>query len=186
MSRGTHKLSEWVFRFLVIAATILMILSFTMPWWKATFTIGFSSDTSVVNVYGWGLRHSLTLLASYVTRDVTPLYQTILAWIYIGTIGSLAIVSTWVKGIKGQLLLAGTANTYILYAAISVFVVISNRVSHDNIPLQGATVIPLIEQMDFITVQSSLQPGYYLAYVAAGLLIILAMLRTLFFVKVSD
>ncbi len=167
----------WIFRMLVIASSALMISSFYMPWWIAVFTKGLSSSTGSVDIYGWGLSHSLTLLAGYVTEDVTPLYQSIIAWVYMGISVCLALGSTWLKSKKGQLILGGIGAVYMLYTAIAVFVVISNRIAYDHIPLQGSTVITLQNQMDFITVESGLCPGYYLAYAAGGLLIVLALIR---------
>jgi hypothetical protein len=179
MNKETGNLRMWLFRGLVIAAIALMIISFSRPWWVATFTSSLSYDMTAVNIYGWGLRHSLALLSSYVVKDATPYYQTILAWVYIGISGCLAFFSTWLKGKKGQLILGSIGVIYIVYAVITVFVVISHRVSYYLIPLQGTTQMILVSQADVIAVHSSLQAGYYLAYASGVMLIILAMFRSI-------
>lgn len=179
MNWNTINWRIWLSRVLVFASIVLMIVSFTMPWWTAVFTGQHGVVTTVsagtINIYGWGLRHNLIQLASYVQADVTPFYQTVLAWIYLGMSAGLAILSTWLRGIKGTLLLGGIGLIYIIYVIIAVFNVISNRVEDFSIPLQGATA-KFVEQ-NFVFIETSLQPGYYLVYAAGGLLILLALLR---------
>ncbi len=69
----------WLFRLLVAAVGGLMIASFIMPWWVGRFDTG-----QAINIYGWGLRHNLVSLSSYLVDDVTPIWQTVVAWVYVG------------------------------------------------------------------------------------------------------
>ncbi len=190
MKLETGNWGIWLFRVLVIAAIALMITSFTMPWWIARFADDVTSIDSqsagAVNIYGWGLRHNLTRLASYVQGDITPFYQTVLAWAYIGLSAGLALFFTCLKGKKGQLLPGIIGAAYIIYVAVAIFKVVSERIAYVQIPLEGLIVFPLIEQVGSITVLTSLQPGYYLAYAAGSILIILALFRGIFGIKACN
>lgn len=160
----------WLFRGLVAIIAGLMIASFIMPWWIADFGGGHT-----VNIYGYGLSHNLEELASYVAGDITPFYQTVLAWIYLTASVGLILFSTWLRGRKGQLLLGGIGLIHIAYVAIAVFVVISGRLADFDISLQGWSTLG--ESIMTASVYTTLRFGYYLTYVAGGMCIALALLR---------
>jgi hypothetical protein len=161
-----------------------MITSFAMPWWQASQleVRSYTSNISVTNaitIYGFGLRHNLTQLASYIKSDVTPLYQTVLAWIYIAVSVFLALVSTWLGRIKGTLLLGFIGIGYIVYAAAAGFLVIPQRLGAYGFALRGLSTI--YNAGAAVTMQANLSPGYYMAFITGGLFIILAVLH--FFIK---
>jgi len=170
----------WLFRVLLAIAAGLMIASFTMPWWIAEITheimVGLHG---IIEVYSYGLSHNLVELADYLSADVTPVYQTVLAWVYLAVSAGLILFSTWLKGRKGRWLLGGIGLIYIAYAAIAAFVVIANRTGDLGILLQGQSTLQggggFGEQT--ILISTGLQFGYYLAYAAGGLCITLALLR---------
>jgi hypothetical protein len=68
-----------LFQGMALIAAIMMIASFFMPWWMCKF-----SDSQAIWIHGWGLRHNLVGLASAVVADETPVYQSVLAWVYLG------------------------------------------------------------------------------------------------------
>jgi hypothetical protein len=136
-----------------------------MPWWTCKF-----SQTTGIWIYGWGLRHNLEQLSSYVSQDITPLYQTILAWVYIGLNITILFLSTFIKR-KIAFLLQGIVGLgYIAYALIAVYNVISNRVQQYSIPLQGRTSMG-----SGLNLQTSIQLGFYLALAAGSLIALLAI-----------
>jgi hypothetical protein len=158
-------LKSWLFRILVICAGALMLVSFILPWWTCRF-----SQTTGIWIYGWGLHHNLAQLSAYVSQDITPLYQTILAWVYLGFSIAILISSTFIKR-KIAFLFQGIIGLgYIAYALIAVYKVISDRVQQFSIPLQGRTSMG-----SGLTIQSSIQPGFYLALAAGGLIVLLAI-----------
>ena len=159
---------KWLFPVLVACAAGLMIASFIMPWWIGKFGGG----TESINIYGWGLRHSLVYLASYVDSDITPLWQTILAWIYVGLSVVLALFSTRLGKRKGSLLLGIIGAGLIVYAFVAVHMVITNRLADFWIPLEGFVLI-----QDGVSIHAKLQPGYILAYIAGGIWLGLAVVR---------
>jgi hypothetical protein len=152
-------------RILVMTVAILMILSFILPWWTCSF-----SQTTGIWIYGWGLRQVMAQLSAYVAQDITPLYQTILAWFYLGLSIAVLISSTFIKR-KIAFLLQGIVGLgYIAYALIAVYKVISNRVQQFSIPLQGRTSVG-----SGFNLQSSIQSGFYLALTAGGFIVLLAI-----------
>jgi hypothetical protein len=171
----------WLFRGLVAAAAALMVTSFTLPWWIANFseTAGVPG-TGNIWIYGWGLRHNLSQLAGYIAEDVTPFYQTVLAWIYIAVSVGLIFFSTLLRGRKGQLLLGGVGLIYTSYAAIAAFLVIANRTASFGIPLQGLSQQVGgggVVELTIFYIRTNLRFWYWLAYAAGGMCIVLALLR---------
>lgn len=166
------SLRVWLLRGLVCVAASLMIASFIMPWWTATIsTPRVNLPPDAIRIYGHGLEHSLVEMRRYVAADETPFYQTVLAWIYLAASVGLALSSTWLKGRKSSWLLGGIGLIYIAYAAIAGFVVIAGRLADLGLPLQGWGILQAA------SIRGTLQFGYYLAYAAGGMCIVLALLR---------
>jgi hypothetical protein len=166
----------WLYRALVAIACGLMLASFIMPWWTARLST-MPVNVDGIRIYGWGLRENLHLLAQYAASDVTPLYQIILAWIYMAVSIGLVLFSSWVKGRKGALLLGAISLIYIAYVLTAVFFVISRRLEHLSIPLQG--IASFIGQGKTLYIYTRLQHGYYLAYIAGGICFLLALTRNI-------
>jgi len=163
----------WLYRVLSAIACGLMLVSFIMPWWTAHITEVPSMDA--IRIYGYGLRHSLHELRSYIAEDETPLYQTILAWIYVAvSIGSI-MLSTWLKGNKGKWLLGSIGLIYIAYVAVAVFVVVAGRTGDLGISLQGWSTFR--GEAGVADIRASLRLGYYLAYSAGLACVLLALSR---------
>jgi hypothetical protein len=175
MKLNTANSRVWLFRGLVAVAAGLMIASFAMPWWSIddfTFQVPATLPLQTVRIYAYGLRHSLG--PGYLTEDKTPLYQTVLAWVYLGASVGLMFLSTWLKGRKSSWVLGGIGLVYIGYAAMAGFVVIASRLAFFGLPLQGWGGIP-----ETVTIHGALRLGYYLAYAAGGMCIALALLRNI-------
>jgi hypothetical protein len=167
MKWKTNSQRIWLFRFLVLIASVLMLISFIKPWW-----IGRFDATHTIRIYGWGLRDNMVSLASYLARDVTPLWKIMLAWIYVGISITLALFSTWLKRWWGSLLLGITGLGLISYAAVAINIVVKSRLMDFGIQLQGFASVQHV-----VSVYATLQKGYYLAYVAGGIMVILSLLR---------
>lgn len=157
----------WLFRILVIVAGVVIMASFVMPWWAGKF-----DAATGIWIYGWGLRHNLEELAAYAAQDATPLYQTILAWVYAGISVVLLLYSTFIKHKIAALVQAFVGIAYIAYALIAVYVVVADRIKGFNIALQGRTVLG-----NGLFIQCSIQPGFYLALAAGAFIVILAIIR---------
>lgn len=159
----------WLLRLLVLGACALMIVSFSKPWWIGTFSQG-----NAINIYGWGLRHDLYALASYIASDVTPTWQVVMAWAFLGVGTILALFSTWLKKWWGTLLLSIVGLGFALYAYVAINIIIKERLATFNIPLDGVAKIAAT-----LTINTNLQSWYQLAYIAGGILIALALFRLL-------
>ncbi|MFC1846454.1 hypothetical protein ACFLYS_00135 [Chloroflexota bacterium] len=175
----------WLFRILAAVAAGLMITSFIMPWWTANFEHFTESHPEAIRIYAHGLQHSLGDYSYFVYSDITPQYQTILAWAFLAVSAGLILFSIWLKGNKGRWLLGGVGLIYIAYTAIAAFVVISGRLSEFGISLQGWSTIEIIVEGteaisdQIISVLANLRFGYYLAYIAGAICILSALFRNI-------
>lgn len=162
----------WLPRILVATVAGIMVISFIMPWWSANISVMPVEDA--IRIYAHGLKHEMVQLAQYIAADETPLYQTVLAFIYLGVSVGLILLSTWLKGRKCSWLLGGVGLIYIVYAALAV-IWIAIRSGDFGVSLQGFSIIIIEERGMNIGVDTSLRFGYYLAYVAGIMCIALAL-----------
>jgi len=168
MNWKAYDLYIWIFRVLVLLSGAIMVVSFTQPWWTGAIGNG------AINVYGWGLRHNISgLLIQYISDDITPTWQISLAWVYIAVSIAVAIVGTFIKKWWGSLLIAISGIGYIAYAYTAMNTVISNRLATSNIALEGYTAIG---GSFGITIIANIESAYYLAYIAGGMLLLLAII----------
>ncbi len=170
MKLKLEVLRVWAYRVLVAAACILTLLSFKMPWWYA-----FLGSGRTIHIYGWGLRHNLLQLAPYIAGDVTPIYQSVLAWCYIALVIIFVIWGMFLKGKKGMILMSLAGLSYVVYVSIAIYVVTTNRLADFNIALQGYSTIQ--QQIGSIVVNARLETGFYLAYIASIACFVLGLLR---------
>ena len=159
----------WLYRSSVLASAVIMLVSFIKPWWVGRFSGG-----EEIVIYGWGLRYDYYFLLQYITGDITPLWQTVIAWLYVEASIVLSLLATWMSKWKGSILLGVLGVGLISYACVAQYVVISKRLGAYNISLQG---ISLIQQT--IHINADIGIGYYLAVIAGGLWVGLAIVRAL-------
>jgi hypothetical protein len=157
---------KWIIRGLTVAAAISMIVSFSLVWWTADFGSG-----QTVQIFGWGLRDNLPVqLAAYITAERTPVYQTVIAWVYLSLSVIMILISAFIQGKKRAILLGIAGTGYIIYALVAVFVVISNKISEFNVPLQG-----IVRPSALVSIHTSIYPGFYLACFTGAAYILLAL-----------
>jgi hypothetical protein len=178
MEEGANSLRIWIFRALVIAVSILMLVSFALPWWTINFDFADVSAKGVVQVFGYGLKHSGAGTV-YVADDFTPLYQNILAWVYIALSSVIVILCAFFKSKIIRLAAVAAGLIYIIYAIITVFVVVAGRAESIGYALFGPATIIYPAGRDTVVIYfARLNPGYYLAYVSGFLAVILISLRS--------
>jgi hypothetical protein len=175
-----YILRIWIYRLCVALVCGLMIFSFALPWWKANqisvdaiMSGGFYANGIII--YGFGLRHNLTDLESYFISEKTPLFQTILAWVYLAVSICLALLSVKLKGIKGTLLLGLVGLGYIIYAVVAGFAVISPGLASYGFALQGSSTTTYSGAI--VKMEAAFTPGYYLTYIAGILFLVLAIIH---------
>ena len=163
----------WLLQAFIGIVIALMIVSFIGPWWVA-YIESSPNLASVVNVtinlYQWGIPEGME--SEYYSADLTPLYQIILARIFLAASIILAIFSSWLKGKKGHLLLGLIGISWIGYGLGALYL-ISIRTAEYGISIQGTVDLDTFP----VVATSSFQPGYYLAYAAAFLCLVLALTR---------
>ena len=175
METRTNSRRDWLFRGLVAIAAGLMIASAISTWWTCDVFTPYMGDMGTIKIYQYGLLHA----PPEIEEDITPFYQTVLAWVYIAVSVGLMLYSTWLRGRKGRLLLGGIGLIYIAYAAIAAFIVISGRIADFGGVLQGYTEFNYEILSEAVELTTSLRFGYYLAYVAGGACLVLALLRNI-------
>jgi len=89
------------------------------------------------------------------------------------TLAFISLLSTWVKGLTGSLILVGDGLAYIAYAMIAMFVVIAQRLKEYNIAIQGTSSSGMFRQVN-IVFNSHIDTGFYLALISGVLLLIAA------------
>ncbi len=117
-------------------------------------------------------------LSSYVRNDITPLWQTILAWVYLTANVILLSLGTFSKRKSSDFILGGLGVTYIIYALVAAFVVIKNRLAVFDIRFQGTTNL-MLGLNERTLIHTGLQPGFYLALGTGILIIVIAFTRFL-------
>ncbi len=168
----------WFYRILVILASILMVVSFALPWWTINFDFSDVSAKGMVQIYGYGMRHTGAGTV-YVADDATPLYQNILAWAYIALSAGIIALCSFLKSRLVQLAAIAAGLVYIVYAVITVYVVIAGRAESIGYALFGPSTVVYPAGRDTTVIYvAGLNTGYYLAYAAGLLATTLALLRS--------
>ncbi|NLO72443.1 MAG: hypothetical protein GX102_16195 [Porphyromonadaceae bacterium] len=158
---------NWIFRLLALAAVVIAVISFTQPWWK-----GFISG-GVINIYGWGLRHTAQNISQCLVGDVTPDWQVGLAWGFVTLSSIVAIIGVFIKRWWGSLLTGIAGVGFITYAYTAMYVVISDRLADFSAPLEGYFPIGI----GVVTMNASIQSSYYLVCVAGGIMLLVAIAK---------
>ena len=163
----------WLYRGLVAVAAGLMVTAAIMPWWTADVEHDYYNPPEI-QVYQWGIP-SHPGSPSIVAKEITSLYLTVLAWIYIAASVGLILWSTWLKGRKGRLLLGGVGLMNIVYATVAIIWIAIRAGEVYGVPLQGVTAFA--QELDFANVYTDVRLGYYLAHAAGLMCIVLALFR---------
>lgn len=171
-----NNIRAWVFRVLVLIAAVLMVASFVKPWWSCTVTSLWEEQQlgKALEIHAWGFRPEVNVLKTYVAGDLTPPAMVRLAWGYLAVSVILALVSTWLTGWKGRLLLALVGLIYIGYAVAGILMIKQRTWEGFGINLQGYTYLSDVGGID---INAQVMLGYYLAPISGALFVLLALLR---------
>jgi len=171
-----NSVRAWVFRVLVLIVAAIMVASFVKPWWTCKIHSMWEEQDigKALEIYAWGFRPDVLVLRSYVDGDVTPLRMVRMAWGYLAVSVLLALVSTWLKGRKGRLLLALVGLVYIGYAVAGILWIKQRTWEGFGINLQGFTYL---SDIGVIEVFARVMSSYYLAPISGVLFVLLALLR---------
>lgn len=177
MKISSCAVRKCIYYFLVIAAIILMVLSFTKAWWQVE--VKTVNLTSYVEIFGYGLEHDFTGLRDYIKADETPFYQTAMAWAYLGITVVIIIAGLVIKGWRGQMAIIISGLGYLTYVLVAVYVTVANRVTEMGVPFTGQghqIYTGSVKEID-VLFYSSIENGFYIAVIAGLLCVILGILR---------
>ncbi len=175
----------WIFRFLVVAAVGVMLVSWFMPWWTIDVE-GFASNAAQIRPWGLELCDQIGGFAILLKGTEMPSWFGGFMWAYLSLCLIALLAGLFVTGkafhlgqLKfnlSQLLVGGVGFSYIVAGIVAAVYAAARMKSTFNVPLQGRAFIdmgdPLIANVD-----TRLLPGYYLIYAAGFLLVILALFR---------
>jgi hypothetical protein len=172
----------WFFRGLTLIAAGLMVLSWFMPWWEADVVI--LQGANVV-IHPWGLTNTLDFFIVYIEGSDMPGWLKYVMFSYLG-IAVLALLASMflkdkaVKVLKfnftlPQLIILIVGISYIIVPVVAAIFAAVRTGDFWGMHLLGETHI-VINDLESDVVAGFL-PGYYLAYAAGVLMVVLALLR---------
>jgi hypothetical protein len=181
----TSNVRPWLFRGLVVVAAAFLAVTWFMDWWCGDCA---EISSRAVVVHPWGLEDNLGFMAFAVDEARMPGWFAPAMFAYLGVALLALLVSLFVKDsvvklwkIKVSLpsLIIGIVGlSYIIVPVVAiVYMKIRMQDFYGGIPLVGHITIPLEAGSMEGHITTSLEPGYYLAYAAGALLVILALLR---------
>ncbi len=177
----------WFFRALVVIAAGVMLVSWFMPWWNVDIE---SFGNNMVQIRPWGLALNERLGGFTILLKGTemPGWFAPFMWAYLGVCMIALLVGLWFHGVKvsigklelklSQLLIGGVGVSYFAVGIIAAVYASIRAKAAMGIPLVGRSFINM--GGEFVTyVNSRFLIGYYLVFVAAILLIGLALIRNI-------
>jgi hypothetical protein len=178
---GNLSLRVWLFRFLVLVASGLMVVSWILPWWRG--------DLSLVGAYvqirPWGLETDLGAYATYIDSAFMPVWFAPVMWTYLGLCIAALLFSMFAKNKEIRIWkIKSTLPGFIIglvgfsYIAIVITAVIFAAIRSGDFygtHLIGKTGVDF--KTEHFSVNANLLIGYWLACGTGTLLAILALLR---------
>ena len=165
----------WIFFALCLVAAALFVVSSIGAWWQAVVYHPEYGYVGTLKIYQYGILPRPFYEPQFAT-DITPTYQVILGHLYIAASVVLILLSAWLKGRKGQWLLAGVGFVYIIYAVVTVWRIYAHTHAHGEV-LQGLSHIDSLDLTAPLEIDTKLLPSYYLACAAGLWSMILTPLR---------
>lgn len=170
---NADSIRTWMFRILVVAAAVFVVAVFLLPWWSIDVLYEGTTVIAVKNaftIYAFGSRTALVQYKEMAEPYLTPLYQTVLAFVFLAVSVILILLSTWLKGRRGQWLLGLIGLIYLLYP-LGTYLLIKRAVTAQQYYIQGSVNI----QGGVVVTYFHLI--YFLAFAAGLALMLLAVLR---------
>ncbi|MFP4642398.1 MAG: hypothetical protein ACLFPU_09535 [Dehalococcoidia bacterium] len=175
----------WTFRILVLAGTGLLLASWFLPWWTVNIE---ALGKDIVQIRPWGLAMDERLGGFEVLLKGAdmPVWFAPFMWAYLGLSVIALLASLWVRGVEVnigkfkvelcQLLVGGVGVSYLVVGIVTAVYGSIRSQAMMGIPLLGRHFIDMGDPL-VTYVEGRFLPGYYLIFVAAIMLIALALLR---------
>lgn len=188
----------WLFRILVVAAVVVMLVAWFLPWWTVDIE---ALGNDIAQIRPWGLDTSERLggFSVLLKGAEMPPWFTPMMWAYLGGCMIALLIGLWGPGGEVRVgsfklnlsrlisfgkfnislplvLIAGVGASYIVAAVVAAVYASMQMGNMMNIPLQGRAFVDLGDPI-VTYVDTRLLTGYYLVYVAGLLLIALGLFR---------
>ena len=177
----------WVFRVLVVAAAVLMLVSWFQPWWTIHVE---ELGKNIVQIRPWGLEvdERMGSFDVLIKGAALPNWFAPLMWVYLVLCMIALLIGAWVRGkyvslgrfkMKlAQFFTGGVGLSYILVGVIAAVYASIRLKGFYNTPLQGRVYVELGDAAHTYA-ESSLLLGFYLIFAAGLLLVLLAFFHDL-------
>ena len=185
MDENVNTTGVWLFRVLVIMAAGAMAVSWLLPWWTVDIEM-FGND--MVQIHPWGLVMDERLgdFTVLMKGAEMPIWFAPFMWTYF-VLCMLAILVALIFGNREikigkikmglcQFLIGGVGISYFIVGIVTAIFASIRCKQCMGIPLLGRHFVELGDPLETY-VNSRFLPGYWLIYVVAILLIVLALLR---------
>lgn len=175
----------WLFRILVLVGTGVFLAAWFLPWWNMDIE-GFNYNSAQIRPWGLVVSEKLATFSANLKGTDLPVWFPYLMWVYFALVIIALLIGMLVRGPELRIgkikfsfsqLMVGGAGFSFIFAGIFAAIYAGMRMQKTfNVPLQGRAHIdygdPLIAY-----VNTSLEPGWYLLFVAGALLLVLAIFR---------
>jgi hypothetical protein len=183
----------WIFRALVVACALLILVSWSMPWWTADIA---EISPQAVQIRPWGLENNVG--AEYgplIKKAAMPDWFAPFMWSFLAimliclalslvvkdnlvSLGKLNfIVPKWLRPLGlPSWLIGGVGVAYCVCVAVMFIYASQQTPNYWHTPFLGTTHISLGDSYNS-DVTTSLQPGYFLAWVVGLVLIVTGLNR---------
>lgn len=176
-SAKKNKSNVWVFRISVIVTALLMVFAWLSPWWAADASGDMPLKNAVV-IHPWGLEQNMGTYSQYITGADMPGWFAPFAWTYLGICLILLFCALVLKDkivrFSGRRftrseILVGLVGISYIGTALIMFIVATIRVADFGVKFLGQSKLAVGPQR--LTIDSSLQIGFWLAIVVGVLMI---------------
>ncbi len=196
MEAKVNSARLWLFRVLVIVGAGVMLVAWFMPWWTIDIE---QLGQDIIQIRPWGLQVSESLGSFEILLKGTemPAWFGPFMWAYLTVCMIALLVALLILGKEirvgkfnlarlfsigkfrvslSRLLVGGVGFSYIVVGVVAAVYAQMRMGAMYQVPLQGRVLIDLGEPI-ITFVDTRLLTGYYLIYVAAVLLLVLALLQ---------
>lgn len=178
----------WIFRILLIAAGAFMVYSWFMPWWIADVAVIKGAEDMVLHPWGVEVVRQIRTQADPALYSM-PGFFTPFVWAYFGVAMLALLVSLfWNKRMKLGPINLPVATVLIILVGLSYLVAVGLAYFIGDMRAE-ANGISFVGKADYkdpmshrtMKMESALQDGYWYALYAGVALVVLGILRGLFY-----
>jgi hypothetical protein len=175
----------WIFRFLVLVVAALLLYVWFNPWWSIDIE-GFGDDMVQIRPWGLEMNERMGGFAIFLKGAQMPPWFGPAMWTFLGLCLLALLIGMFVKGINlgigkirmslSQFLIGGVGLAFLAAGVVMAVYAAMRMKAMMDVPLVGTGYIDLGDPL-IANVYTRLTPAYYLIYVVAVALLLLAIFR---------